>query len=93
MVVRMWCCWYDHVALLASLSPCIPCARVHCSGRHDGAAGHSQVTDWGLQMLVVLVWLGVFSSLILFCWELAWKLQEVHSKLFRQCMQHPAAHP
>ena len=36
------------------------------------------MTNGGLQMLVVLVWLGVFSSLILFCWELAWKLQEVH---------------
>ena len=28
-------------------------------------------------MLMLLVWLGVFASLILFCWELAWKMQQV----------------
>ena len=40
---------------------------------------HCHLTALGVQMLVLLVWLGVFSSLILFCWELAWKLQEVRS--------------
>ena len=39
------------------------------------------VTALVVQLLVLLVWLGVFSSLILFCWELAWKLQEVQPQL------------
>ena len=26
---------------------------------------------------MLLVWLGVFAALILFCWELTWKLEEV----------------
>ena len=30
-----------------------------------------------VQVLVLLVWLGVVSSLVLFCWELAWKLRAV----------------
>ena len=34
-----------------------------------------------MQLLVGLVWLGVFASLVLFCWELAWKLQAVRSAL------------
>ena len=30
-----------------------------------------------MQVLVLLVWLGVFAALTLFCWELIWKLEEV----------------